>query len=207
MPRPCLTHAQQRNPEHTPTGARAKPPQSKLPNHLGPKAWGLLSSRGWGDSSKPQQVMGCRGLLIPLQSPEPFGQGATGCGCGVPECQHCPRTSHSLCPTSALPVRGASGAALPGNCYLSSFFGLLSVLHVLGCVTVPVCGKELGGHRDPPTGTGTSCCHPRAGHRVALTRRHHLLPPGLPRRPTGTPPPPGPAQVPPMSPCSKTCQV
>lgn len=145
MPRPCLTQAQQRNPEHTPTGARAKPPQSKFPNHLGPKAWGLLSSRDWGDSSKPQQVMGCRGLLIPLQSPEPFGQGDTGCGCGVPECQHCPRTSHSLCPTSALPVRGASGAALPGNCYLSSFFGLLSVLHVLGCVTVPVCGKELGG--------------------------------------------------------------
>lgn len=102
MPRPCLTHAQQRNPEHTPMGARAEPPQSKLPNHLSPKAWGLLSSRGWGDSSKPQQVMGCRRLLIPLQSPEPFGQGATGCGCGVPECQHCPRTSHSLCPTSAL---------------------------------------------------------------------------------------------------------
>lgn len=140
-------------------------------------------------------MMGCQGLLIPLQSPEPFGQGDTGCG--VPECQHCPRTSHSLCPTSALPVRGASGAALPGNCYLSSFFGLLSVLTSLAVSLCRCVGKSWGGspgasrgHRHvllPSQGwapSGTDQETSPAPSRAAPEAHGH---PSTPRASTGAP--------------------
>lgn len=72
-----------------------------------------LATLPWAPADQPS----CRAW-------SPLGRGTQGVGVGslTPALL---RTSHSLCPRSALPGPSASGAALPGNCYLLSFFGLL----------------------------------------------------------------------------------